>query len=114
MQSMQHKAIDWTDLVDRCSDEDLAREIVKAFFADKPAHLDEMAMAVDHNDFERVMAGAHAMKGSAAAISAKPLATVAQKLEIAAAEKDAEMMKMSFQEVRSEFRRLKMIVLGTE
>jgi len=114
MATVQQKAIDWTDLVNRCCDEELAREVVKAFFADKPAHVDDLGEAVNHNDFGRVMAAAHSLKGAAAAISAKPLSQAAQQLEIAAADKDAEGMKMRFQDVRGEFRRLKSLVFGIE
>lgn len=110
----QHRAIDWTDLVERCCDEELAREIVQAFFADKPADMDTLAEAVANGDAAKIMSLAHSLKGSAAAISAKPLSYVAQDLEVAAARKDMESARDIFEDVLAEFNRLKTLVYGND
>lgn len=103
----EQKAIDWTDLMERCCDEGLAREIVQAFFADKPADMDVLAEAVESEDAAKVMSLAHSLKGSAAAISAKPLSYAAQDLEVAAAKKDMAAVREAFDDVLEEFKRLK-------
>jgi PAS domain S-box-containing protein len=64
-----------------CGDTDLMADVIAAFLEDCPARLDAIARALDESNAEELRAEAHALKGSAANLSATPLFEAAQALE---------------------------------
>ncbi|MEP6494144.1 MAG: Hpt domain-containing protein [bacterium] len=62
-------------------DRELANELVRIFLDEVPKHLDALTAAVASGDAPSVLAAAHALKGSAATVTASRVAAAAQVLE---------------------------------
>ena len=103
----EEKVIDWADLMNRCHDVELGKEIVELFLADSPAHLKSLAEAVKAANAVDVKLLAHTIKGSAAAVGAKPLQQAALQLELAAGEENLDKVENLFANVQTEYERLK-------
>jgi signal transduction histidine kinase/HPt (histidine-containing phosphotransfer) domain-containing protein/ActR/RegA family two-component response regulator len=74
--------IDWTELRARLGgDGQLLDDVVRIFVEDCPARLAEIKRAVDAGDIQGIRAGAHALKGSAANLSADGVIEAARVLE---------------------------------
>ena len=65
-------------------DDGFVRELVSAYLAESPAHLDAIATAAAQGDAAAAIRPAHTLKSSSAAIGAMRLAAVSQQLELAA------------------------------
>jgi PAS domain S-box-containing protein len=68
-----------------CGDTELMADVIAAFLEDCPARLDAIARAIGGSHAEELRAEAHALKGSAANLSARALFEAAQSLEQIAA-----------------------------
>jgi two-component system, sensor histidine kinase and response regulator len=75
----------WDELRRRLGDDDLVGEIVVLFLADLPARLAAIKAAVETRDSKALRIAAHALKGSAANMSAMPASECASALELMAA-----------------------------
>jgi len=99
--------IDWNDVLERCAgDEDLVDVLTEAFFADNPQHLAALQQAITAGDAAQARSLAHTLKGSAAAIGAKPLSAASLAVEKAAAEGDLAAAGQGLETIRREFERL--------
>jgi len=76
--------ISWDELRRRLGDDDLLGEIVGLFLADLPSRLAAIKTAVDARDLKALRIAAHALKGSAANMSAMPVSECASALELMA------------------------------
>ncbi|HTE45604.1 MAG TPA: Hpt domain-containing protein [Gemmatimonadaceae bacterium] len=89
-------------------DRELANELVRLFLADVPSHLAGLSTAIGANDARGVESAAHALKGSAATVTAARVAAAAQALETKGAAGDLadasrlfEMLKASLGELNT-------------
>ena len=76
--------IAWDELRRRLGDDELLGEIVGLFLADLPSRLAAIKTAVDARDSKALRIAAHALKGSAANMSAAPASECASALELMA------------------------------
>ena len=67
-------------------DNEFVKELVGAYLAESPSHLDALAAAADAGDAAAVVRPAHTLKSSSASLGAMRLAAVAKRLEFAARE----------------------------
>jgi two-component system, sensor histidine kinase and response regulator len=67
-------------------DEVFVRELVDAYLAESPGHLDAMATAAAGGDATSVIRPAHTLKSSSAAVGAMRLAAISKGVEFAARE----------------------------
>jgi HPt (histidine-containing phosphotransfer) domain-containing protein len=88
-------------------DRQLAGRIIKAFLADFPSQLNNLRERLAQADGPGVRLRAHALKGSAAAVSAGRLGTVALEMERAAGAGDLGRFGELLPRVVEEFERLK-------
>jgi HPt (histidine-containing phosphotransfer) domain-containing protein len=71
-------------LLDAMSGEDdLIAELIDAFNTDAAARMQQLRVALRNSDFSRILAEAHAIKGSARQVGADAVADACQELEIA-------------------------------
>ncbi|MBW8015469.1 MAG: PAS domain S-box protein [Planctomycetes bacterium] len=102
--------LDWAEVIDRFTDEDVIKEIVAAFFVDNPARIEAISDALEAGNFKDMKPLSHTLKGSAGTIGAQLLADRATQLDQAAKEEDIEKAKEIFVQVRKEFDRLQDLV----
>ena len=76
--------IAWDEMRRRLGDDDLVGEIIGLFLADCPAKVSAIKAAVVARDFRAIRIAAHALKGSAANMSAMPVSECASALELMA------------------------------
>ena len=67
-------------------DEAFVKELVGAYLAESPGHLEAIAAAAEAGDAAAVVRPAHTLKSSSAAVGAVRLAAVSKRLEFAARE----------------------------
>ena len=102
------EVIDWADVAHRCNNnERVIKELTETFFNSSPAGMKMLAEAVKNGDVDQVKAKAHMLKGSAAAIGAKPFLETASRLELAAGKENLETIVGIFEDLRNEFEKLK-------
>ena len=86
-----YAAIDWAELLERIDgDTTLLGDIVAMFLDDCPTRLAAIETAVEQADPEQIRMAAHALKGAAAVMAARPLAEAAHALERTGAEKQVQ------------------------
>jgi len=73
--------IDWPELISRCGNEDVATAIVQVWREDNPELIQQLGKAIKGSDPKAMSGYAHQIKGSAATIGARALATMATQLE---------------------------------
>ena len=101
------KVIDWSELIRRMgNDEDLIKDVVEAWLMDNPGLLAALAEAVKVKNAEKIDSLAHAIKGSAATISANRLSEAALPLEIAGKEGKLESAEAFFANTQKEFKKV--------
>ena len=76
--------IAWDELRRRLGDDELVGEIIGLFLADCPAKVAAIKAAVVARDLRAIRVAAHALKGSAANMSAMPVSECASALELMA------------------------------
>jgi polar amino acid transport system substrate-binding protein len=62
-------------------DRDLLAELCTIFLADAPGHMDGIRASIESNDATKLRSTAHALKGSAATLTARRVAASAHELE---------------------------------
>jgi len=87
-QEIHDSLIDWQDLAQRIGNEDLIVKVVGLFIDTYPLQIKDLVQAVQAEQAGQVHALAHAIKGAAASIGAKPLAQAALQLEMAGRQGD--------------------------
>lgn len=102
----EEKIIDWADLLGRCSDAKLAKEVVELFLVDNPEIVQILRDSVRSFDAKTIKSQAHRLSGSAKAIGAAPLSQVALKLELAAEEQNFETIELLLAEIETEFEKI--------
>ena len=79
------ETINWPDLLIRTGhDESMIKKIVEAWSADNGIRIEKLSEAINNDNLSEVCSLAHAIKGSAATISADALAQAAKQLEVIA------------------------------
>jgi signal transduction histidine kinase/HPt (histidine-containing phosphotransfer) domain-containing protein len=74
--------IDWDELRERLGgDDDLMEDVVRLFLEDCPERLEDIRTAIERRDMARIRATAHAIKGTAANLSARQVVEAARVLE---------------------------------
>ncbi len=84
-------------------DEKLLREVVRVFLEDTPAKLSALAIALAAQDASAVAMAAHGLKGSAAALGARPATDAAAHLEGLARARNLAEADISAAQVKEEF-----------
>ena len=106
-QTSRHEdVINWNELIDICSKEDIARQVVDAFLKDAPRCMESIKEAVKDDNPKYLRMYAHSLKGAAAQISAAPLSKIAHELENAGREKNMQQAKRLFEDIQKEFERV--------
>ncbi len=102
------KIIDWSELMERMgNDEGLIKDVIDVWLVETPIRILALGEAVKAVKVEEISLHAHAIKGSAATISAKSLAQAAFQLEIAGKEGKLENAEIIFANIQTEFEKLK-------
>jgi CheY-like chemotaxis protein/HPt (histidine-containing phosphotransfer) domain-containing protein len=101
--------IDWQELSGRVEDDAILRQITLVFMSDNGARIDQLSQALRAGDVREVQSLAHAIKGSAASLAARPLALAARHLEANAKEGTAD-LRVPFLEVQMEFDKVKALL----
>ncbi len=83
-------------------DEDLLQEVIDTFLADAPLKLSALEQALQAEDWDRMEARAHALKGNALTMAARSSAELCAKLEEAAKSGDANEASEAYESVRAE------------
>ena len=104
------EVIEWTQLIGRIVEEDIAREVVPLCIVDSRERLEMLDNAVRAGNAEEVKLYAHAIKGSAANIGAVKLSDVAARLEQIAYRGDLSQAEELLQGIKTEFARLESFV----
>jgi len=99
--------IDWENLVDRIGDEELACEIAEAWLVSTPESIVTLSKAIKQKDAEQIRFLSHTLKGSSAAISAKPMSEAAHSLELAGKEGKLKEAGALYADVQAEYEKLK-------
>ena len=94
----------WTRKV---ADELMLREIVEAFIDECPRMLASLQAAIRARDFDAISASAHTLKGALLAISAKPAADIAARLEHAARSRDRSVVEIGTRDLEAELETLR-------
>jgi HPt (histidine-containing phosphotransfer) domain-containing protein len=102
-----YKVIDWAILSDICDDEDIITEIAKAILEDGPRNMQFITDSIKAASPEDVQLYAHSLKGAAMTIGACRLSQSAYRLECAARQQDMQTVRSLFEEVKSEFTKVK-------
>ncbi len=102
----EEKIIDWADLLGRCGDAKLAKEVVELFLVDNPEIVQTLRDSVRAVDSKTIKSQAHILKGSAKAIGATPLSQAALKLELAAKDQNLETAESLLAEIETEFEKI--------
>jgi CheY-like chemotaxis protein/nitrogen-specific signal transduction histidine kinase/HPt (histidine-containing phosphotransfer) domain-containing protein len=106
-QTSRHEdVINWNELIDICSKEDIARQVVDAFLKDAPRCMESIKEAVKDDNPKYLRMYAHSLKGAATQISAAPLSKIAHELENAGREKNMQQAKRLFEDIQKEFERV--------
>jgi signal transduction histidine kinase/DNA-binding response OmpR family regulator len=88
-------------------DEEIFREIVKAFLEDAPSQVEKLKHAVQEGNQIGVERQAHLLRGTAMNMSAKELQTVAWGMEVAAKDGDLSRARLLMEKLDPAFERLK-------
>ncbi len=100
--------LDWSELTTRVdNDEDLIREVVEAWLEDNPATMAMLVRAVMTQNATDITSCAHAIKGSAAVISAHALSQAATQIETAGKEGRLGDTEALLADIQTEFDQLK-------
>jgi two-component system, sensor histidine kinase and response regulator len=100
--------VDWSELIRRLdNDEDLIRDVVAEWLIDNSTSMAALGRAVKTKNAQDISTLAHAMKGSAAVISAHALTQAALSLEMAGIEEKLEDTDVLMTDVRTECEKLK-------
>jgi len=104
--------INWPGLVGRIGDDDeeFIRDVVAGWIEDNQGRMTALTEAIGVKNTEQVLSLAHAVKGSAATISADSLTEAASKLEIAGKEGSLENAETTFAELHKEFEKVESFV----
>ncbi|MBI5896302.1 MAG: response regulator, partial [Desulfobacterales bacterium] len=73
--------LDWDSALYEFGEPEIVREVVEQLMQSVPGYFDEIRNALHQGDFEEIKRRAHAIKGGAATVEAKPLSAVAAELE---------------------------------
>jgi signal transduction histidine kinase/HPt (histidine-containing phosphotransfer) domain-containing protein/AmiR/NasT family two-component response regulator len=73
--------LDWESALYEFGEPEIVREVVGQLMESIPGYLEEIRNALGHGDFSEIQRRAHAIKGGAATVEAKPLSAVAAELE---------------------------------
>ena len=104
----EKEILDWAKLANHTGNEaSFIEDIVEAWLEESPAHIVALAEAIKAENAEEVSSLAHAIKGSAATISANYLAEAALQLEIAGREENLENAEAMFVDIQEEFEKVK-------
>ena len=95
-------------------DEDLAREIVKAFLEDIPVQIEKMASAVAAGDCRQAEQQAHKIRGASANVSGEALREVAFEMEKAGRAGDIATLVARMAELEDQFDRLREAMQGLD
>jgi HPt (histidine-containing phosphotransfer) domain-containing protein len=98
--------IAWNELTRRIDDESLFARIATLFLQDSGQRLESLSHAIADSDWESVCFLAHAIKGSAANISAHRLTRTARELENAARSQPGDLCAGLYQSLREEYLRV--------
>ena len=99
--------VNWQELTRRMdSDEDFVKEVVEAWLVDNPNSMAALVNAVKAKHVADITSLAHAIKGSAAVISAHALVQTALQLEIAGMEGELGNAETLLTDIQTEFDRL--------
>jgi HPt (histidine-containing phosphotransfer) domain-containing protein len=89
------------------NDEEVIKEIMEAFLVDNPARVEALDEAIKAKNAEEISSLAHAIKGSAATISANSLAEAAYQLEIAGKQGNLEHADALFANIQVKLEKLR-------
>jgi CheY-like chemotaxis protein len=104
----QEASFDKRELRERLQGNDeLIADLVRLFLDDAPNQLQEIRAALEAGASARLENAAHSLKGSAASLGAKALATMARKLEMRGNRGEIEGAKLDFADLISEWEKLK-------
>jgi len=104
------EVIDWESVVNICPDEDVIKTVAKAMLEDSPQTVKSIAEAIKAENPADVQLYAHKLRGAAATIGARRLSEKARCLERAGEEKDMTAAVSLFEDVQSEFEKLKLFL----
>ncbi|MCK5173248.1 MAG: response regulator, partial [Planctomycetes bacterium] len=109
-QRADEEVIDWQELTDRVGDETLIKKMISVFLDRYPRQLEDLHTAVEVANAEDVCSLAHALKGAAASMGAKPMSQAAYQLELKAKENNIEAFLALFENVKAEFERVRTFI----
>ena len=101
--------IDWQELENRVGDKKLIEEMIPVFLNSNIERIELLAEAVKTANAEDIHFLSHAVKGAAASMGAKPLSEAAYKLELAGKESKVEKFESLFENLQTEFGKVKNI-----
>ena len=102
--------IDWQELVSRGMDEEILKEVIPIFIADKKERLNKLTEAIEAGDAQEVKLYAHALEGGAGNLGAKKLSEAASELEHKALQDDLSNAGELLERIKTEFQRFESFV----
>ena len=78
---MEAAPLDWESALYEFGEPQIVREVVGQLMQSIPVYFEQIHNALQQGDFEEIQRRAHAIKGGAATVEAKPLSAVAAELE---------------------------------
>ena len=96
------RIIDWTSIMEVCSDENIVEDFVKIFLEDVSQIMECIADAVKKENAKDVDFYAHRLKGAALHVAAKKLAEKTYRLGCAGKEEDTGVFAFLFEDVKGE------------
>jgi len=102
--------INWPELVSRGMEEDILKEVVPVFLADRKERISKLTEAVEAGDAKEVKLCAHTIKGGAGNVGAKKLSEAASKLEQLASQGDLSDAGKLLDQIKTEFKKFELFV----
>jgi HPt (histidine-containing phosphotransfer) domain-containing protein len=102
--------IDYHVALEEFGDEDVVNDVVDQFLEKVETQIQDMKEALSAQDVEALRRNAHAIKGGAATLEAKPLAGVAKQMEHLCKSHDVQAIPSALENVIAEFDRLRIYV----
>ncbi len=101
----------WPELLERVDNEkEFVSHLIQIFISDNAARVDEILLAIDSGEIDRLLRLAHSVKGAAYTVSANNLGRIAKEIEKAAKESNKIRLDELAETVDKEFNILKEIV----
>jgi CheY-like chemotaxis protein len=88
-------------------DRDFLRELIRLFFDNTPAQLENIRKAIHNKDDETIELLSHTLKGAASYLSADSIEKTTSQIEVAAKEKDFQQAFVCYENLENEFEKFK-------